>query len=245
MSKSTHQRRVQQAKNQRVAQRTAQRRQRRTLIIVGLVVAPLVATVAIVALGSSEPTVNAGTCEPAPTPRADDIRFAAPESGAAASVSTMTLDTNCGPIEITLDPKASATVDSMAFLSQQGFYNNTICHRLTTAGIFVLQCGDPAGNGTSGPGYAVPDENLPTADASGAAVYPRGTVAMANAGPNTSGSQFFIVYQDSPLPPAYTVWGQVTAGLEIVDAVAAAGVANGLQDGTPAQPIGIRQVTLG
>lgn len=245
MAKSTHQRRTERAKAQRSAERAALRRRRRTWTVVAIVVFPLVAGLAVVGLREEPRTLAAGDCEPAPTPRADDIRFSAPEAGASAGASTLTFDTNCGPLEIALDPAAPQTIDSMAFLAREGFFDNTVCHRVTTAGIFVLQCGDPAGNGTSGPGYAIPDENLPTADATGAATYARGTVAMANSGPNTNGSQFFIVYADSPLPPAYTVWGQVSAGLEIVDAVAAAGAEGGLQDGTPALPIGIRQATLG
>ena len=245
MAKNTHQRRTERAKAQRSAQRAAQRRRRRTGIIVAILILPLVAGLAVVGLRDEPQPLAAGDCEPAPTPRADDIRFSAPEADASEGASTLTLDTNCGPLAIALDPSAPQTINSMAFLAQQGFFDNTVCHRVTTAGIFVLQCGDPAGNGTSGPGYAIPDENLPPADATGAATYARGTVAMANSGPNTNGSQFFIVYADSPLPPAYTVWGQVTSGLEIVDAVAAAGAEGGLQDGTPALPIGIRQATLG
>ncbi len=104
---------------------------------------------------------------------------------------------------------APATVASAAFLADTGFYNSTACHRLTTAGIFVVQCGDPAGDGTGGPGYQIPDENLPP---EGEANYPAGTVAMANAGPGTSGSQFFLVYEDTTLPAGYTIWGQVTDG---------------------------------
>lgn len=100
----------------------------------------------------------------------------------------------------------------------------------------MLQCGDPSGSGTGGPGYQVPDENLPK---EGGVTYPAGTVAMANAGPGTSGSQFFIVYQDTTLPSSYTIWGEVTEGLDVVQAVAAAGVAGGSGDGPPAQPIGI------
>jgi peptidyl-prolyl cis-trans isomerase B (cyclophilin B) len=142
---------------------------------------------------------------------------------------------------IALDPAAPATVASEVFLTQQGFYDNTQCHRLTTEGIFVLQCGDPAGDGTGGPGYTVPDENLP---ADGAANYPAGTVAMANAGPGTSGSQFFIVYADTTLPGDYTIWGTVTSGLDMVQEVASVGVGDGGADGTPRQPLFIESATV-
>ncbi len=128
-----------------------------------------------------------------------------------------------------------------AYLAAKGFFNGTNCHRLTTQGIFVLQCGDPKGNGTGGPGYEIPDENLP---ASGANNYPAGTVAMANSGPNTNGSQFFIVYKDTTLPPDYTVWGKVSSGMDVVDKVAAAGVQGGAMDGPPALPITIETATV-
>ncbi len=154
----------------------------------------------------------------------------------------LTLDTNCGPIVIsTLAKQAPATVTSELFLAKQGFYNQTPCHRLTTSGIFVLQCGDPTGQGTGGPGYKVPDENLPT---SSGVNYPAGTVAMANAGPGTAGSQFFIVYKDTTLPPNYTIWGKVTSGLDLVQQIADAGVAGGSGDGAPSQPVVIEKATV-
>ncbi len=154
----------------------------------------------------------------------------------------LVLTTNCGPIGIsTLAKQAPATVTSELFLARKGYYNQTPCHRLTTSGIYVLQCGDPTGSGSGGPGYTVPDENLPT---QGEINYPAGTVAMANAGPGTAGSQFFIVYQDTTLPPNYTIWGKVTSGLELVQQIAAAGVSGGSSDGAPAQPVVIEQATV-
>lgn len=180
--------------------------------------------------------------EPAPT-RVDDLTFDAAPDAATAASGTLILTTNCGNISINLAADdAPATVASMAFLANEGFFDGTACHRLTTAGIFVLQCGDPAGNGTGGPGYQIPDENLP---AEGEANYPAGTVAMANAGPGTGGSQFFLVYEDTTLPSGYTIWGQVTDGLDIVRAIAEAGVAGGGGDGFPAQPIVIESATVG
>ena len=128
----------------------------------------------------------------------------------------------------------------MVFLTQQGFFDLTSCHRLTTAGIFVLQCGDPKGDGTGGPGYQLPDENLPTA---GADNYPAGTVAMANAGKGTGGSQFFLVYQNTTLPPDYTIWGKIASGLDVVRYVASQGVQGGGTDGPPNQPVVIVKAT--
>lgn len=181
------------------------------------------------------PTVSAtglSCTEPGPI-RADDMNWSkAPAAGTKAS--TLTLQTNCGTIEIALDKKAPITTGSEAFLASQGFYDGTKCHRLTTEGIFVLQCGDPKGDGTGGPGYSIPDENLPT----GSGVnYPAGTVAMANAGPGTGGSQFFLVYRDTTLPAGYSIWGKVTKGLPILEGIGAAGVAGGGTDGAPNQPV--------
>lgn len=158
-----------------------------------------------------------------------------------AANATMALNTNLGQIVIAMDPAAPITDASMASLANDGYFNGTSCHRLTTQGIFVLQCGDPTGTGTGTPGYQIPDENLPQTEPNN---YPAGTVAMANSGPNTNGSQFFIVYADTTLPPAYTVWGEVTEGLDIVEQVAAAGVQGGGVDGTPAQPLTIETATV-
>lgn len=176
--------------------------------------------------------------------RADDISFdAAPEKALKAGASyNITFATNCGKIVVATDPEAAPeTVNSMVFLAEQGYFDLTKCHRLTTEGIYVLQCGDPAGDGTGGPGYSVPDENLP---ADGENNYPAGTVAMANAGPGTAGSQFFIVYGDTTLPGAYTIWGEVTSGLETVQGIADAGVEGGTGDGPPAQPVVIETATV-
>lgn len=178
-------------------------------------------------------------CGPVSTPRANDISFDAP--GAVEPATSLTLTTTCGDIVIALDPGAPETVASETFLAESGFYDLTQCHRLTTSGIFVLQCGDPAGDGTGGPGYVVPDENLP---ADGSVNYPAGTVAMANAGPGTSGSQFFIVYEDTTLPPAYTIWGQVVSGLDMVQEVASVGTADASADGAPRQPMVIETATV-
>jgi len=158
---------------------------------------------------------------------------------------TGTIATNCGEIEITLDGGAAPqAVASFIELSNEGFYDNTACHRLTTAGIFVLQCGDPTGLGNGGPGYSYgPIENAPEDD-----MYPAGTLAMARLGGDgdSMGSQFFITYEDSQIPSdaagGYTVLGQVTAGLETVVKIAEGGLAaNGV---APQWPIAIEKVAL-
>lgn len=154
---------------------------------------------------------------------------------------SMTLATTQGTIVIGMDPAAEVTDASMAYLAGKGYFNNTPCHRLTTQGIYVLQCGDPTGTGTGTPGYEIPDENLPGDTPNN---YPKGTVAMANSGPNTNGSQFFIVYQDTELPPYYTIWGKVTSGMDVVEKVAAAGVQGGGTDGPPTLPITIQTATV-
>jgi len=177
----------------------------------------------------------------APVPmRADNITYKnVPNS--TASTTSVTLTTNCGDIKFDLDAKAPKTAAIMSFLVKNKYFDATKCHRLTTEGIYVLQCGDPTGTGSGGPGFQFADENLP--GTAGNYVYPRGTVAMANSGADTNGSQFFLVYKDSPLPPSYSVWGQITEGLDILDAVAGAGVADGSGDGEPAQAVTIATAT--
>ncbi len=135
----------------------------------------------------------------------------------------MTLKTTCGDIEVTMDAEAAPrTVNSFDFLAGHDYFDNTTCHRLTDEGIFVLQCGDPEGTGQGGPGYSLPDENLDAAEVADG-VYPKGTVAMANSGPDTGGSQFFLVYEDSTLSADYTPFGTITDGMDVLEKIAAAG----------------------
>jgi len=163
-----------------------------------------------------------------------------PRAGSAV----VDLTTNRGLIQLTLDQaKAPCTTHSFVSLVQQKYFDNTPCHRLTTQGLYVLQCGDPSGTGSGGPGYVFPDENLPKAASGGNAVYPRGTVAMANSGPGTNGSQFFLVYKDSPLPPNYSIFGTVTQGLSVIDAIAKGGT-DKPGDGKPKLAVTIEKATL-
>ncbi|MEU0936119.1 peptidylprolyl isomerase [Embleya sp. NPDC005971] len=158
---------------------------------------------------------------------------------------TMTLKTTCGEVKVALDAaKAPHTVNSFAFLADKKFFDHTKCHRLTTGGLAVLQCGDPTGTGTGGPGYKFVDENLGTAGADGSASYPAGTVAMANSGPGTNGSQFFLVTADSKLPPNYTPFGKVTGGMDVLTKIAAAGTADGGSDGAPRENVVLDSVTV-
>ncbi|HEX5255201.1 MAG TPA: peptidylprolyl isomerase [Mycobacterium sp.] len=161
--------------------------------------------------------------------------------------------TNQGHIGLMLaNNESPCTVNSFASLAGQKYFDNTKCHRLTTSqGLGVLQCGDPKGEGTGGPGYQFaneyPTDQYPPNDpkAQEPVLYPRGTLAMANAGPGTNGSQFFLVYKDSQLPPQYTVFGTIQPdGLATLDKIAKAGVAGGGEDGAPATEVTITSVLL-
>ena len=165
---------------------------------------------------------------------------------------TMTIKTNCGNIVIEMNPAAPQTVTNLSALARAKYFDGTFCHRLTTEGIFVLQCGDPSAqaNGSPGSWKGYKDENLPTKTI---LTYPAGTVAMANSGPNTNGSQFFLVYKDTTLPPSYTIWGKIKTGLPLLLKVEKVGAykvdeASGkgyyVGDGYPIQPIDIKSVTV-
>ena len=153
---------------------------------------------------------------------------------------SLTITTDRGDLGVTLRTEETpCTAGSFTALAEQGYFDDTPCHRLVTSGIFVLQCGDPTGTGTGGPGYRFDDE------LAGDETYPAGTLAMANSGADTNGSQFFVVYRDSRLPPAYTVFGQVDdAGLAVVEEVAAAGSddSNAPGDGAPVEEVVIESV---
>lgn len=171
-----------------------------------------------------------------------------PTDPAEVSVSMMT---DQGPIGLMLNNGQSpCTVNSFISLAAKDFFSGTQCHRLTTSPMLsVLQCGDPAGDGTGGPGYEFDNEyptdqySLGDPAAQRPVTYPRGTVAMANAGPGTNGSQFFLVYKDSMLPPQYTVFGRIQDdGLATLDKIAAAGVQGGGDDGSPVTKVTVKSV---
>lgn len=152
------------------------------------------------------------------------------------------IKTNRGTVVVDLLNKwAPCTVNSFVSLARQGFYNNTPCPRVTSSGIYVLQCGDPTGTGTGGPGYKFANENTK------GATYPAGTLAMANSGgTDSNGSQFFVVYAGGGLAPSYTPFGVVTKGLDIVRKVAEAGNngSNPAGGGQPKQKINIESVKI-
>jgi peptidyl-prolyl cis-trans isomerase B (cyclophilin B) len=162
-----------------------------------------------------------------------------PDHAAVSGDEAVTISTNAGDIKATLDADTTpCTVNSFVSLADQGYFDSTTCHRLTTQGIYVLQCGDPTGTGMGGPGYSFNDE------LSGKETYGPRTLAMANAGPNTNGSQFFIVYGNSPLPAAYTVFGKLDDdGLQVVKDIADKGTSNGSGDGAPKETVTIESVT--
>ena len=211
----------------------------------------LLAAGALLAVGAvpahaadAPPTGTSGPCKYTTTPDEPAARPVPlpsyPRHTPDRGTVTVTLVTNRGLIPLTLDRAlAPCTVQSFLHLVRHGFYNRTICHRLTTyPTLKVLQCGDPTGTGEGGPGYRYKDElptNLPPAptDPTGARrVYARGVLAMANAGPDTNGSQFFLVFADSALRPNYSIFGSVRPlGLRTLDRIAAGGVAP-----TPEEP---------
>jgi peptidyl-prolyl cis-trans isomerase B (cyclophilin B) len=258
---------------------------------------------------SVHPTPPDGQCRWTPQAGAGERSVGLPPASAVprAGTATMTITTNLGVIEIAIDrAKTPCAAASFAHLAGHQFFDGNACHRLTTVGVFLLQCGDPSGTGNGGPGYRFPDEAapvwqvppglptaLPTALPSGPIwvrpgpesstglvpctdmtippdllpsgeriiircgglvprgelplSYPRGTVALAHGGePDGNGSQFFVTYRDSPLPPIYSLVGTVTKGMEIIDQVAAGGVAAGTAggDGPPKIRLEINSLTV-
>ncbi|MEU9342283.1 peptidylprolyl isomerase [Streptomyces sp. NPDC048278] len=249
--------------------RTSARRKTRTrnsviASVLGVVVIGSVTLYMTGALKGNDDKANAGS-ETTPSASASPSKAPDPcEKAAAGSVQklswkkepamtidtsakyTMTLSTTCGDIGIALKTSAAPhTVNSFDFLASKGYFDHTKCHRLTTNGIYVLQCGDPTGTGSGGPGYTIPDENLKDTSLKGG-VYPAGTIAMANTGQkHTGGSQFFLVYQDSQLPATYTPFGTVdAAGMKVLKKIAAAGENTGQGDGAPNATVVINKATV-
>ncbi len=254
MASTKQRQRAQQARQaEKQAQRQAAKRARKqrlwTLVALFTVLA-LVGAFVVAALinSNNDAAPEAGACPEAVEEARDTYELADP-AVAEDRTWTVTLQACSGDttadIVLELDGAAAPqAVASFVTLAQGGYFDGTGCHRLTTEGIFVLQCGDPTFTGSGSPGYYFgPVENAPDDD-----VYPAGTVAMARRGddPNSMGSQFFLVYEDSTIPSdsagGYTVFGTITSGLDFVQAVADAGVAEGAPDGPPANPVTIEGV---
>jgi len=197
---------------------------------------------------AAAPSTNAdGTvaCDYAPAQGGEVTDVGTPPDADAVSAKgtvELAMATDQGELTLTLDRSiAPCAVESFTFLTQKKFFDGTPCHRLTTsATLSVLQCGDPSGTGTGGPSYRFAEEVTPQT------AYPRGTIAMAkSAAPGSTGSQFFLVYADSQLPPEYTVIGNIDdAGLKVLDAIGKAGVEGGGEDGAPAKPVTIESMKV-
>ena len=251
---STSQRRRQLARQRwekqqaRRAEAAARARRRRQILAGVTAVAVLGASIAGVVVWSpwsgddvtttaaDEPTDAAaadGSCTYTEAgPPAETIGLPPAEPNAAATA-TLTLDGKPVTVELLADV-APCTVSSLAHLAANDYFDGTSCHRLTSSpALRVLQCGDPTGSGGGGPGYEFGLENTD------GATYPAGTVAMAHRSgePGSNGSQFFLVYEDSQLPPEYTVFGRITGGLDVLTDIAARGTADANEDGAPKQPV--------
>jgi peptidyl-prolyl cis-trans isomerase B (cyclophilin B) len=216
------------------------------LLAVALGPAVIDAAPASAAPATATPGPTSGPCAYTPTPDDPAVRPVPlprdPRHTPSRGTVRIVLHTNLGAIPLELDrSQAPCTVQSFLHLTRHGFYDHTICHRLTAyPTLSVLQCGDPSGTGEGGPGYRYGDElptDLPPAptDPTGERrVYARGVLAMANAGPDTNGSQFFLVYANSALRPNYTIFGEVTEpGLHTLDKVAAGGITPTPEDPAP------------
>lgn len=233
-------------------------------IVLGLIAAAVVIALVVIAArpDAVETAADSTASEQPPSPTTDPdnpcdpstakVRDVSPTGGKAPDKAladnrtwTATLQTSCGDITLTLDgAKAPQSVANFVTLARDGYFADTPCHRLTMSGIYVLQCGDPSGTGTGGPGYAWgPVENAPSDDS-----YPAGTLAMARQSGNgdSQGSQFFIVYKDSTIPSdaagGYSVFGKVDSGLDVVTTVADGGTQPGGEE--PARAISIKEVTV-
>jgi peptidyl-prolyl cis-trans isomerase B (cyclophilin B) len=252
----------------KLARRAERARRRRIIAVVGSVVVVLLVVGVVFWLASRDDnqtpaaqqssatatsqapaTTTEGACKYSSTPAQPAAKPVElpddPAEKPATGTVQLTLKTNNGDIPVTMDrAKAPCTVQSMEHLAKAKFYDNTPCHRIVVGDNFkVLQCGDPTGQGSGGPGYTIPDEKptgLPAAPVGqGATIYPRGAIAMANSGqPNSGGSQFFLVFGSTFLPPDYAIFGTVgEPGLAVLDKIGAEGVDpatdNGNGDGAP------------
>lgn len=258
-------------------ERARQRKRTATIASIATVVVVVIAVIAIYALSGGGTTTTPEAAPPPPAATGPDtsglpvsplptrptalpasVDCTYPASGPAAKPATpppngqvsaqgrvpANLQTSAGAVGLTLDKAlAPCAVNSFTNLIKQGYFDDTPCHRLATdPGLQVLQCGDPTGQGTGGPGYSFNDEVFPQL------TYGRGLLAMANSGPNTNGSQFFMIFGDAQLTPDYTVFGSIDAGgLSVLDKVAKGGDDGSISagGGKPNIPVTIRSATAG
>lgn len=246
-----------QAREAERARRAARNRQVAAVVVAVLVVVALFVLVSVKLSGGGDTKAQASPsapgstasgktrCTTPPATPKSVTKVTKPDKAIAAGKTyRAVVTTNCGDITLELDgAKAPQTVASFLALAKADYWADSPCHRLTTEGIWVLQCGDPLGGSGPGPGYSFGLENTPK-DGS----YPKGTLAMARTSdPNSNSGQFFIVYKDSQIPVStggYSIFGTVTSGMDIVEEIAAAGVSGGSTDGSPATPISILKVAV-
>ncbi len=221
------------------------------------VLAALVLTVGLVGCGSDDDGGNDTASDPTDTGSADSTGVECtyvpggeaarevelpPANATVSGEVSVTMETTIGDLNATMDADVTpCTVNSFVSLAEQGYYDDTPCPRISDSGLFILQCGDPTGTTGGGPGYSFADE------LSGNETYPAGTLAMANAGADTNGSQFFVVYEDSQLSPDYTVFGTLDqASIDFVTDAAADGNdgSNPAGGGAPNTPIDIIKVSV-
>lgn len=258
--------------DRQLERRAAQARRRRLFTIIGSGAAVVIVIAAIVGSflyfrddSSSDATANASPVTgpsadcayPAAGPASKPVNPPKTDNGKVPTDPpniSVSVETTQGNLGLQLDQaKAPCTVNSFVSLASQGYFDNTPCHRLTSGGsLSVLQCGDPSGTGSGGPGYSFANE-FPTNQyqpgdpaLTQPTLYPRGTIAMANSGPDTNGSQFFLVYKDSQLPPGYTMFGTIDeTGLATLDKIAAGGIVpgdRGPEDGKPVLDVQLKSV---
>ncbi len=174
------------------------------------------------------------TMKPSPTNKAKEAKKYAEAKQVIKSGKTYTakIQTTAGDLTVELSKDTPVTTNNFVFLAKEGFYDSVIFHRVIPG--FMIQGGDPTGTGMGGPGYKFSDEKF-------SGEYKRGTIAMANSGPNTNGSQFFIMHADYPLPPNYVIFGKTLEGLDVVDKIASG--KTGPND-RPVEPVSIKSIEI-
>ncbi|MGQ0631746.1 MAG: peptidylprolyl isomerase [Sporichthyaceae bacterium] len=236
------------------------------LLVVGLVAGGVVGAISlfdddtesVTSLGDSTPTPDpsaspGSTATPTPPPAGKVACTYLPDPRGSSGVDAgtppgfadtktaqfVTMEINKKPVVVELDPAAApCAVNSFVHLVEEKYFDDTPCHReLNAPGNYVLQCGDPTGTGSGGPGYFFSDENLENA------TYEKGIIAMANSGPNTNGSQFFMMFDDSEFPPAYVPFGKIISGIEVLTKIGEAGV-TGPSNDTPKEEVTISKMTV-